>query len=224
MTIHEMASIAAFLAVLAWALRSRNPVNLGAFLGGFMIFGFDWLWCSKGFFNATFSPTLTMIPGIHILGERYPIAMACNWAISYGFGPLLLSKFHAPIGRALGKLHFPVIFAACALTDMLLEAFLISGLGIYKYHQAPEFLLWGVIWSNSWFFGGLLTLSYFGLAHVQQWVAIPDNAGFALSSEITWKGLSLSAGVVWTSAFFLTVIQLFWYSAATPWVESGRLF
>ncbi|MCK9284971.1 MAG: hypothetical protein M0P39_11885 [Rhodocyclaceae bacterium] len=224
MAIYELGSIAAFLAVLVWAVRSRNPVNLGALLGGFMIFGFDWLWCSKAFFNATFTPNLTMIPGIHILGEQYPIAVACNWAVGYGFGPLLLSKFHAPIGRALGRLHFPAIFAACALTDMLIEAFLISGLGIYKYHQAPQFLLWGVAWSNIWLLGGLLTLSYFGLAYVQKWAAIPDGAGFGPCSEMTWKGLSLSAGAIWTSAFFLTVIQFFWYSAATPWVESGRLF
>ena len=51
MAIYEAGSIAAFIAALFWVLRSRNPVNLGALIGGFMIFGFDWLWCGKGFFN-----------------------------------------------------------------------------------------------------------------------------------------------------------------------------
>lgn len=30
--------------------------------------------------------------------------------------------------------------------------------------------------------------------------------------------------MLWGSFFFLNVLQLFWYSAAAPWVESGRLF
>ncbi len=224
MAIYEIGSIVAFLAALAWVVRSRNPVNLGALIGGFLIFGFDWLWCSKAFFNATFTQNLTMFPGIHILGEQYPVAVACNWAIGYGFGPLLLSKFHGPLSRSLGKLHFPVILAACAVVDISIEAILISGLGVYKYHQAPEFLILGVAWSNAWLLGGLLAFAYFGLAYVQKWTAIADGAGFAPGSETTWKGISLAAGAIWTSAFFLTVVQFYWYSATTPWIESGRLF
>ena len=49
---YQIFSVAAFVAVLAWALRSRNPFNLGAVMGGFMLWGFDWLWCSRGFWNA----------------------------------------------------------------------------------------------------------------------------------------------------------------------------
>lgn len=224
MVIYEIVSIAAFLAALGWAVRSRSPLNLGAVLGGFMIFGFDWLWCGRGFFNATFNQNLFMIPGIHILGEQYPFAVACNWSVGYGLMPLLVSQYHGAISRALGSLHFPVIFAACALIDMAIEIFLVSGLGVYAYHQAPQYLLYGVAWSNTWLLGGLLTLSYFGLAYVRRWAPIPDGAGFALNRETTWKGLCLAAGTIWTSAFFLTVLNLFWYSAATPWVESGRLF
>jgi hypothetical protein len=70
----------------------------------------------------------------------------------------------------------------------------------------------------------LLTASYFGVAHVQKWAAIPDGSGFALTSEATWKGLLMAAGAILTSAFLLGVLQLFWWSAAHPWVESGRQF
>jgi len=63
--------------------------------------------------------------------------------------------------------------------------------------------------------GGLLTASYFGLAHVQKWAAIPEGAGLALNSENTWKGVLLSAGTILTSAFLLGVLQLFWWSART---------
>jgi hypothetical protein len=222
--IYEVVITVLFLGVLGWALWSRNPVNLGAVLGGFMLFGFDWLWCSRGFWNATVAPSLAMIPGIHILGQRYPISIACLWGVGYGFLPLVVSKYYGPIRSALGKLHFPVVFAAAAAIDIAIEAFFISGVGVYAYHQAPQYLFLGVVWSNTWLLGGLLTASYFGLAHVQKWVAIPEGAGIALTSETTWKGVLMSAGAILTSAFLLGVLQLFWWSATHPWIESGRLF
>ena len=74
-----------------------------------------------------------------------------------------------------------------------------------------------------WFMGGLLTASYFGLASVEKWVAIPEGAGLALNSETTWKGLLMPAAAILTSAFLLGTLQLFWWSAVHPWVESGRL-
>lgn len=222
MFIYELASIASFVAALLWALRSRNPVNLGAVLGGFMLFVFDWLWCSRGFFNATVAPNLVMFPGIHIHGLEYPIAIACNWSVGFGLGPLLLSKCHPGLSRKLGRLHFPIVFAAWAAFDIVIEATLISGLGVYTYHQAPHFLFWGVAWSNILLLGGLLTLSYFGLAHVQALMARLDYAG--MHGEEMWQGFFLAAGTILASALLLTLPLLFWYSAATPWIESGRPF
>lgn len=223
MTIYELGSYSAFFVALLWVLRSRNPVALGALFGGFMIFGFDWFWCIRGFFNATFHPDLTMIPGIDILGQKYPIAVACNWSF-YGLIPFLFSKLHGTLSRKLGLLHFPVVLAACIALDLVLEITLSTGVGAYTYHQAPEYLLMGVAWSSSWLLGGLLALTYFGLAYVEKWAAIPVNAGFSPVSENTWKGITMAAGTIFASAFFLTLLQLFWYSAAKPWVESGRLF
>jgi hypothetical protein len=222
--ISEIVMIVMFLGALVWAVRSRNPINLGAVLGGFMLSGFDWLWCSRGFWNATVSPSLTMFPGIHILGQQYPISIACLWGVGYGFLPLVASKFYAPISRALGKLHLPVMFAAAAILDVAIEGFFISGAGFYAYHQAPQYLFLGVVWSNTWMLGGLLTASYFGLAHVQKWAEIPDGAGFRLTSGTTWKGLLMASGAILTSAFLLGTLQLFWWSATHPWIESGRLF
>jgi nitric oxide reductase large subunit len=135
-----------------------------------------------------------------------------------------VSKYYDPISRTLGKLHFPVVFVAAAMLDIAIEAFVISGFGVYAYHQAPQYLFLGVVWSNTWLLGGLLTASYFGLAHVQKWTAIPKGAGFALASETTWKGVLMAAGAILTSAFLLGVLQLFWWSATHPWIESGRQF
>lgn len=67
----------------------------------------------------------------------------------------------------LGMLHFPVALAIAAILDICAEVPLVSGLGVYQYHQAPEYLLRGVPWSNLWFGGGLLALPYFGLAYAK---------------------------------------------------------
>ena len=42
MAIYEIVSIVAFLAALGWAINSKNPFNLGAVIGGFFLFVFDW--------------------------------------------------------------------------------------------------------------------------------------------------------------------------------------
>ena len=99
MAAYEIVITVLFLAVLGWAIRSRNPFNLGAILGGFMLFGFDWLWCSRGFWNATTGLNLIMVPGIDILGQRYPLSICFVWAVGFGFLPLFASKFHDRIGR-----------------------------------------------------------------------------------------------------------------------------
>lgn len=221
---YEPVSIALFLLALAWALRSGNPINLGAVLGGFMLFGFDWMWCSRGFWNATVAQNLIMVPGLHIQGQRYPIAIACNWSVGYGLLPLLLSKAQDTLSRRLGALHLPVMLLFFAALDIAIEALLISVLHVYAYHQAPQFMIWGVVWSNAWMLGGLLTAGYFGLARAESWAAIPPGSGISLAREETWKGILMAAGTILTAAFLLGVVQFFWFSAATPWVESGRLF
>jgi hypothetical protein len=221
---YEIVITVLFLGVLVWALRSRDPINLGAVLGGFMLFGFDWLWCSRGFWNATTDQSLTMIPGIHILGQQYPVSICFVWSVGFGFVPLMASKAHDSIGRTLGRLHFPVVLAVAALIDLVVEAVCISGLGVWSYHQAPEYLLYGVVWSNTWFLGGVLTAAYFGLARVRKWAAIPEGAGLALTSETTWKGVLMAASTILLPAFLLGTAQLFWWSAMHPWIESGRQF
>jgi len=76
-----------------------------------------------------------------------------NYSVSripvYGFLPLVVSKYYGQISRTLGKLHFLVVFVAAAMLDIAIEAFVISGLGVYAYHQAPQYLFLGVAWSNT---------------------------------------------------------------------------
>lgn len=222
--IYEVVSTLIFIAALVWVIRTRNPFYLGALLGGFLLFIFDWLWVGKDFFNATFNQELTMIPGLDVLGQRYPWAVAFNWAVGFGVVPLLLARNFERWSAALRVWHFPVILAVAAVGDLFLEEFLVSILQVYTYHQASEFLVWGVPWSSLWFGGGLMTLPYFAFHYVQKWVPMDARAGFSLTSENTWKAFFMAAAAMWVCFFLLTVPQTFWYSAAQPWVESGRLF
>jgi hypothetical protein len=175
-----------------------------------MLCGFDWLWCSRGFWNATINPKLiTIIPGIDIQGQRYPFSICFVCALGFGMVPLLASKAHDRIGRALGVLHIPVILLAGALIDWIVETICTHDLQVWTYHQAPQHLLRDVVWSNTWFMGGPLALAYFGLARVPKWTAIEDGAGPSLASEQTWKSLLMASATTLTPALLLATAQLF---------------
>lgn len=222
--IYEFVSFTSFLVVLAWAIRSRDPLNLGAIMGSFMLWGFDWVWCGRGFWNVTVAQNLIGMPGLEIQGVRYPIAAACNWAVAFGFIPLILSGRYQAIGRALGMLHLPVMFILFAIFDIAVESFVVKGLNLYAYHQRPEYLFMGVAWSNAWLFGGYFTAAYAGLFYMRRWVALPEKAGISLAKELTWKGLYLGISTIIVPAYFLGTLQLWWWSAVSPWIESGRPF
>jgi hypothetical protein len=224
LVIYEWVSYATFALALWWALRSRDPLCLGALLGGALLFAFDWMWCSRAFFNATFAPQLTPIPGLHIRGQSYPIAVMANWAVGFGFLPYLLSLAHGSLSRRLGVLHYPAVFIVAALYEAAAEMSLVTGLGVYTYHQAPDYLVIGVPWSNFWFLSNTVAFGYFALAYARRWAVVPERSGFDPRRETTWKGLLMPAGALFAVFFLLTVVQLFWYSAVTPWVDAGRAF
>ena len=221
---YEIVITILFAGVLGWAIRSGDPINLGAILGGFMMCGFDWLWCSRGFWNATIAPGLTMIPGLDIQGVRYPFSICFIWAVGFGALPLIASRWHDVWAAKLGALHLPVIFAASALIDLIVEFVGTRVVGAWTYHQAPAYIFGGVPWSNFWFLGGVITASYFGLAAVRQWAVIPAGSGLSLAKETTWKGVLMAASAILLPAFLLGTVQLFWWSATHPWIESGRPF
>ena len=84
-----------FVLAGAWVVWTRDPINLGALIGGFLLSGFDWLWCSRGFWNATIPNGLTMIPGLDIEGVRYPWTICFIWAVGFGVLPLVASFFYS---------------------------------------------------------------------------------------------------------------------------------
>jgi hypothetical protein len=52
-----------------------------------------------------------------------------------------------------------------------------------------------------------------------RWANLPDRAGFALRDETTWKGLVMGSFPVMTVFYLTGMLQLWWYSAVTPWVN-----
>jgi hypothetical protein len=217
LTAYEITTTILFLAILVWGLRSRNAVYVGALAGGFMLSGFDWFWCSRAFWNATTNTNLIMVPGLDIQGVRYPLSICFVWCIGFGFLPLLASRHFDAIARRLGAWHWPVIFVVAVFIDWLIESIGVAGLGVWHYYQSPSYLAYGgVPWSNFWFLGGVLTLSYFGLARAHRWTAI--------SQKDPTMGIFLGSSAILTPGFLLGVLQLFWWSHAHPWIESGRTF
>lgn len=213
-----------FIGFLVWSLRTGNACYLGALFAGYMLSGFDWIWCTSGFWNATFNSELTMIPGLNIKGVEYPFTIGFLWSIGFGFLPLLASRYYETISSKLGALHFPTIFIVAILTDMIVEIICVHFMGLWTYHQKAEFLFFSWNWSNSWFLGGILTASYYGLAYARQWGVLPDTSNLCPAHQATWQGLLVPTLVILGLAGLFTSFQLFWFSAMEPWIPVGRPF
>ena len=66
-------------------------------------------------------------------------------------------------------------------------------------------------------FGG----SCVAVAFMAKWAGLPDRAGFGLRDETTWKGVVMGSFAVMTAFYLTGMLQLWWYSAVTPWSGSS---
>lgn len=220
----EIAVFAAFLLTLIWIWRQRNPLYLGALIAGGFCFVFDWTWCARSFFNATFHPDLIDIPGLTTQGLSYPLSLPPAWALAFGLPTILLVKAAPWLDRRFGALGYVLVWVGGSAANMAAENLLVGVLHIYTYHQKPEFLCGVVPWSNLLLTGNLQLLCYAGLRYMQRWAALPARVEFGLRSESTWKGLAMGAMPIWAAFVLAYAVQLFWYGSADPWIESGRPF
>lgn len=224
MRVIEAVIFLVYFVVLVWVLRRRDPLALGAIVAGTLCFVFDWAWCARSFFNATFNPDLIPIPGISVQGLFYPVAVAPAWGLAFGLPAVLLAQAGDWLDRRFGVLSWVLIWLVGGVGMTLAENLLTGVLGIYTYHQKPEFLLGTVPWSNILLSGNLMLLSYLFFRSMQTWAALPGGVGFALHNTLARKGLVMGALPIWGAFVIAYVIQLFWYGAVDPWVESGRPF
>lgn len=213
-----------FVATLIWIWRQRNPLYLGTFLAGGLCFVFDWSWCSRSFFNATFNPALIHLPGVTTQGVFYPLLLPPAWALAFGLTTILLLRAAPWFDRRLGGFGYVAIWLIGGIGMTAGENLMVGLLHIYTYHQKPEYLIGTVPWANVLLSGNLQLLCYVFLRGMQKWAALPARAGFAPGRDTTWKGLTMGALPVWGGFVIAYVIELFWYGASNPWIESGRPF
>lgn len=214
----------AYFIVLIWIARRRDPLALGAVVAGTLCFVFDWAWCARSFFNATFNPDLIPIPLMSVSEIFYPVAVAPAWGLAFGLPAVLLTQALPTLQRRFGAFAYVLIWIGGGVGMTLAEQLLTGVLQVYTYHQKPEFLIGTVPWSNILLSGNLMLLATLFFRSMQDWAALPGGVGFSLSNALARKGLLMGALPVWGAFVIAYVVQLFWYGAAEPWVESGRPF
>ena len=221
---YELITVAIYLASFFWLLRTRNPVYMGALVGATLVFGFDWTYCTKFFFNVTYNPDLIWIPGLNIMGIREPLAIPFAYGMAFGPFAVALVMMRETLDRLFGLWNYAVVWVIGAIGVMLYEVPVVHILHIWTYNQEPAHLLWGVPYSDIWLAGNLVGIAYAVLRWMERWAQIPAGAGFKLRSENTWKGIVMGGVAPWCAFYITFVLQLFWYSYATPWVAVGRPF
>jgi hypothetical protein len=197
---------------------------MGAFLGASLVFGFDWIYSHKDFFNVTYNSDLLWIPGIAIMGLREPLAIPFAYGMAFGPFVVLLVMKHKVFDRLFGLGGYLVVWIVGAVGVMLYEVPVVHILHIWTYNQDTRWLAWGVPYSDIWLAGNLVAISYAALRWLERWAQIPARAGFGLKRETTWKGFVMGGVAPWAAFYITYVVQLFWYSYAAPWVDSGRAF
>lgn len=221
---YEIGTLLLYIAAFVWIWRMRNPVFLGAMIGATLVFGYDWVYCTKFFFNVTYNPELIWIPGLEIQGIREPLAIPLAYGVAFGPFTVLLVKMKDALDRKFGIWNYAVVWIIGAIGVMLYEVPVVHILHIWTYNQEPAHLIWGVPYSDIWLAGNLIGISYACLRWMERWAQVPANAGFDLKSENTWKGIVMGGVAPWAAFYITFVLQLFWYSYAEPWVDVGRPF
>lgn len=221
---YEIVTLLLYVVAFIWIWRMRNPVFLGAMIGATLVFGFDWVYCTKFFFNVTYNPALVWIPGLNIQGIREPLAIPFAYGVAFGPFTVLLVKGKDWFDRMFGTAHYIVVWVIGAIGVMMYEVPVVHLLHIWTYNQQPSEMLWGVPWSDLWLAGNLIGISYAVLRWMERWAQIPPNTPFRIGSEASWKGIIMGGVAPWVGFYVTFLIQLFWYSYAQPWVDVGRPF
>jgi hypothetical protein len=220
----EIVSVILYVAALMWVLRSRNPFWLGLLIGATTVYGFDWHWSTKGFFNATFNPDLIPTPGLTNQGVTEPWSILLNYG--FGFGPaiILLLMATPTFDRVFGKAQYLVAFLCGSIGVAVYEIPVVHILHAWTYHQKPEYLFYGFPLSNFFLAGNMIMWPYLFARCLRDWIPMPDKPGCSLSSATTWKGIVMGVLPMWSGFYVAGLIQLFWYANTNTWIEVGRPF
>jgi len=230
----ELVCIVSWLVGLVWIRRTKNPVYAGVYFGSSTLMLFDWLFNTDWFFRVVYDDKF--IPFWRIQGVGQPVAIAANYAFFFGVPVLLFVQHRERLDRAVGFAgSFLAVFAFAVGLDAAFEIPMVTFLKVWRYYQAPQFLVGGVPYSNLWFSGLLMTTSYGAARLAVRWASgprpAPAPAGGSVSSstlesprETWWRGFVTGAAALWSAFYVSASLQLIWYAAVTPWIDSPRPF
>jgi len=221
---YEIVTLLLFLASWLWLWKMRNPVYLGSLIGATLVYGYDWVYTTKFFFNATFNHALIWIPFLDIMGIREPLSIPFAYGMAFGPFVVALVMLQGWFDRSFGVWHYLVVWLIGGIGVMCYEVPVVHILHIWTYHQRPAYLLWGVPISDLPLAGNLILISYAGVRWLERWAQIPAGAGFSATRETTWKGIVMGGLAPWAAFYITMLLQMFWYSYAHPWVDVGRPF
>lgn len=192
--IFEIVSAVLYVAALVWVVRMRKPLYLGAFIGATLVWAFDWAFGTNGFFHVTFNEHLIPIPGLNNQGITEPLVVPLNYAIGFALPAILWARGDATLRRKFGAWRHLMILLAGAVGVAVYEIPVVHVLGIWTYHQRPEFLILGFPWSNFWFAAGLLGGSAILLSYVQRWTEGADRGPAAAEPPVPPHHESIPVG------------------------------
>jgi hypothetical protein len=224
---YEILSAVLFVIGLIYVWRARSPLYFGAFLAAAIGGGvFEWIYDSKYYFRLVADNRF--IPAWTMDGVKAPLAMILFYAFFFGIPLMITHKHYELLKRRFGPRGLYVFLAILGSVGTLLFEFTNTSVTeIYKYRQAPTYLLWGLPWSNLWFGALMFVIPYWGLRKAGDLVALQAEHqkaidGTAKGDPILATALGFSAVI--TGFFVASVINGVWYVFAEPWISTTRPF
>lgn len=216
----ELVCLVTWIFGVLWVYRGRNPIEAGLLAGSSTLFVFDWIFNSNWFFRVVYAPEFIALWRIE--GVVQPLALAANYAVYFGLPTLLFLRRREALDRRLGGASYLVIFLGGAALDGLFEIPMVR-LGLWRYYQAPRFLLGGVPWSNLWY-SGLLTVAAYAAARLATSWSARMPAPPTPSRQDFWSRFAMGVAAMWSAFYLSLMLQLAWYGATQPWIAGPRAF
>ena len=217
----EIGGLLIYLAALVFSLRTRDPFFIGIFASCNLFVFWDWIFNTVWFFNVTFNAKLTTL--WVIAGERETLAAVLAFVGFYYWVFHLLARYSQALDARLGRWQYPLLYAVSCVYVLVFEVMFVN-LGVWTYWQKPEYEFYGVAWSNAFFNAHIIILCYLLLRYFRTWAQLESVGSMDLRRESFWKPFVLAASAVQAGTFAAFSIQMVWYIATQPWVESPRLF
>lgn len=222
---YELIFTATTLLTTTYVIRTRSPLNLGAYAA--IAFGggacFEWIFDSRFYFRG--SADDRFIPFWTVQGDQHPLVMLPIWAVIFGTPFLFLLGHHEKLVKWFGERGLYVFLGVVlgALGSTGFDIFNTSVVGIYQYHQREDFLFYGIPYSNMWLVAMLVVGPYWSLRKAQVLVKLLARTAETEQSK-WWIAFLLGVACVITPWFLAGSLNFIWYIWTEPWTETSRTF